>query len=251
MRLPPACACKSIASQKNDELDRRIVQLKIEREALSKEKDTASKDRLKKLDNELKELEAQSADLTSKWQSEKEKLNASQKITEQLDRARIELEKAERDSDWTRASELKYSQIPELEELLEKASKINHESAQNMIDEEVTEDDIAGVVSKWTGIPVDKMMEGEREKLLGMENKLKDRVVGQDLAVTAVSNAVRRARAGLQSPNRPIGSFLFLGPTGVGKTELTKALAEFYLMTIPPWYAWTCPNTWKNTPSPV
>ena len=210
--------------EKIDELDRRIVQLKIEREALSKEKDKSSKERLTILDNELKELEKESSTLTAKWQSEKEKLNAAQKVTEQLDRARIELEQAERDSDWTRASELKYSKIPELEELLEKASKV---STDHMIDEEVTDDDIAYVVSKWTGIPVDKMMEGERDKLLQMEENLSRRVVGQDQAVIAVSNAVRRARAGLQSPNRPIGSFLFLGPTGVGKTELTKALAEF------------------------
>ena len=210
--------------EKIDELDRRIVQLKIEREALSKEKDKASKERLKTLDEELEQLESESADLTSKWQSEKEKLNAAQKVTEQLDRARIELEHAERDSDWTKASELKYSRIPELEELLEKASTITED---HMIDEEVTDDDIAYVVSKWTGIPVDKMLEGERDKLLQMEDKLRERVVGQDQAVIAVANAVRRARAGLQSPHRPIGSFLFLGPTGVGKTELTKALAEF------------------------
>ena len=207
-----------------DEIDRRIVQFKIEREALSKEKDKASKERLKTLDKELKELESQSEDLTSKWQSEKAKLNAGQKITEQLDIARIKLEQAERDSDWTKASELKYSQIPELEELLQKASKVTED---HMIDEEVTEDDIAYVVSKWTGIPVDKMMAGERDKLLNMEENLGQRVIGQSQAVVAVSNAVRRARAGLQSPNRPIGSFLFLGPTGVGKTELTKALAEF------------------------
>lgn len=207
-----------------DELDRRIVQLKIEREALSKEKDKASQERLKDLDAELKDLEVKSADLTSKWQSEKEKLNAGQKVTEQLDKARIELEQAERDSDWGRASELKYSQIPQLEELLEKASKV---TGDHMIDEEVTDDDIAYVVSKWTGIPVDKMLQGEKDKLLKMEDKLRQRVVGQEQAVVAVSNAVRRARAGLQSPNRPIGSFLFLGPTGVGKTELTKALAEF------------------------
>jgi len=207
-----------------DELDRRIVQFKIEREALSKEKDKASKDRLGSLDKELKSLEKNSKSLTGKWQSEKAKLNASQKVTEQLDRARIELEKAERESDWTRASELKYSQIPELEELLVKASKV---ADDHMIDEEVTDDDIAYVVSKWTGIPVDKMLAGEREKLLEMEGKIQQRVIGQSQAVTAVSNAVRRARAGLQSPNRPIGSFLFLGPTGVGKTELTKALAEF------------------------
>ena len=210
--------------EKIDELDRRIVQLKIEREALSKEKDKASKERLKTLDEELEQLESESADLTSKWQSEKEKLNAAQKVTEQLDRARMELEHAERDSDWTKASELKYSRIPELEELLEKASTITED---HMIDEEVTDDDIAYVVSKWTGIPVDKMLEGERDKLLQMEDKLRERVVGQDQAVIAVANAVRRARAGLQSPHRPIGSFLFLGPTGVGKTELTKALAEF------------------------
>lgn len=210
--------------EKIDELDRRIVQLKIEKEALSKEKDKASKDRLEALDKELSELEKESSTLTHKWEKEKDKLNAAQKVTEQLDRARIELEKAERDSDWTKASELKYSQIPELESLLEKAAKVTDD---HMIDEDVTASDIAAVVSKWTGIPVDKMMEGEREKLLQMEEKLKERVVGQDQAVVAVSNAVRRARAGLQSPNRPIGSFLFLGPTGVGKTELTKALAEF------------------------
>lgn len=210
-----------------DELDRRIVQLKIEREALSKEKDKGSKERLKALDEELNDLESKSADLTGKWQSEKEKLNAAQKLTEQLDRARIELEQAERDSDWTKASELKYAKIPEIEEMLEKAAKFEAEGGDHMIDEEVTEDDIASVVSKWTGIPVDKMMAGEREKLLNMEENLRRRVVGQEQAVVAVSNAVRRARAGLQSPNRPIGSFLFLGPTGVGKTELTKALAEF------------------------
>ncbi|NQZ13562.1 MAG: ATP-dependent chaperone ClpB [Alphaproteobacteria bacterium] len=210
--------------EKIDELDRRIVQLKIEKEALANESDKASKERLKNLEDELSKLESESHQLTSKWNREKDKLNAAQKVTEQLDRARIELEKAERDSDWTKASELKYSQIPELEDLLEKASKV---SGDHMIDEEVTSDDIASVVSKWTGIPVDKMMEGEREKLLSMEDKIRERVVGQDPAVVAVSNAVRRARAGLQSPNRPIGSFLFLGPTGVGKTELTKALAEF------------------------
>ncbi len=207
-----------------DELDRRIVQLKIEREALSKEKDTASKDRLIKLDEELKTLEKKSADMTGQWQAEKEKINASQKLTEELDRARIELEQAERNSDWGKASELKYAKIPEIEARLKGSA--NHNAA-SMINEEVTDSDIAAVVSKWTGIPVDKMLEGERAKLLDMENKLKARVVGQDAAVKAVSNAVRRSRAGLQSPNRPIGSFLFLGPTGVGKTELTKALAEF------------------------
>jgi ATP-dependent Clp protease ATP-binding subunit ClpB len=207
-----------------DELDRRIVQLKIEREALAKESDAASKERLKNLDAELKDLEKKSADLTGKWQAEKEKLGASQRATEALDKARVELEQAERDSNWARASEIKYSVIPDLEQKLAEAAKT---SVGNMINEEVTDSDIAAVVSKWTGIPVDKMLEGERAKLLEMESKLQARVVGQDQAVKAVAAAVRRARAGLQSPNRPIGSFLFLGPTGVGKTELTKALAEF------------------------
>ena len=207
-----------------DEIDRRIVQMKIEREALSREKDSASKDRLVKLDAELKTLEKKSADMTGQWMAEKEKLNVGQKVTEELDRARIELEQAERNSDWGKASELKYAKIPELERRLAESAKSGNAS---MVQEEVTESDIAAVVSKWTGIPVDKMLEGERRKLLEMETKLKARVVGQDAAVKAVSNAVRRARAGLQSPNRPIGSFLFLGPTGVGKTELTKALAEF------------------------
>ncbi len=207
-----------------DELDRRIMQLKIEREALKKEKDSASQDRLEKLESELEELESKSADLTSQWQTEKEKLNAGQKLTEELDHARIALEKAEREGDWSRAGEIKYSEIPELEKKLEQAGEVGE---KGIINEEVTNDDIAGVVSRWTGIPVDKMMEGEREKLLGMEDKITQRVVGQDEAVTAVANAVRRSRAGLQAQNRPIGSFLFLGPTGVGKTELTKALAEF------------------------
>lgn len=211
-----------------DELDRRIIQLKIEREALKKEKDKASKERLKTLEEELKTLEAQSADMTSQWAAEKEKLNVGQKHTEELDKARIQLEQAERDNDWAKASELKYSTIPELEQKI--ADSGEHEageSTSSLINEEVTEDDIASIVSRWTGVPVDKMLEGEREKLLQMEDKLRQRVVGQEEAVVAVSNAIRRARAGLQDPRRPMGSFLFLGPTGVGKTELTKALAEF------------------------
>ena len=207
-----------------DELDRRIVQLKIEREALKKEKDKASQERLKTLEEELDGLEKKSSDLTGQWQAEKEKLNAAQKFTEALDQARGALERAEREGDWAKAGEIKYSTIPELEKRIEKAAAA---AGQNMINEEVTEDDIAGVVSKWTGIPVDKMLEGDREKLLHMEEKLRERVVGQEEAVSAVSAAVRRARAGLQDPRRPIGSFLFLGPTGVGKTELTKTLAAF------------------------
>ncbi|MGH7007531.1 MAG: Clp protease N-terminal domain-containing protein, partial [Stellaceae bacterium] len=207
-----------------DELDRRIVQLKIEREALKKETDPASKDRLKKLEGELTVIEKQSADLTSRWRAEKEQMAGAQKLKEQIDKARIELEHAQRKGDFTRAGELTYAVIPDLEKKLKAA-----EAAEDnrMIDEAVTEQHIAGVVSRWTGIPVDKMLEGQREKLLQMEANLRRRVVGQDEAVVAVSNAIRRARAGLQDPHRPIGSFLFLGPTGVGKTELAKALAEF------------------------
>lgn len=207
-----------------DELDRRIVQLKIEREALKKEKDKASQDRLVDLEKELSTLESQSADLTGQWEAEKEKLHSAQKLKEDLEKARIELEQAERKGDWTKAGEIKYGTIPALEEKLTKASEA---AGKNLINEEVTEDEIASVVSRWTGIPIDKMMQGEREKLLNIEDKLKKRVVGQDEAVNAVGNAIRRSRAGLQDPRRPIGSFLFLGPTGVGKTELTKALAEF------------------------
>ena len=210
-----------------DELDRRIVQLKIEREALKKESDKGSQDRLAKLEEELKDLESRSADLTSQWKAEKEKLNVGQKYTEALDKARAQLELAEREGNWARASELKYGMIPELEKKIAAAGDVGADRSRHLIQEEVTEDDIAGIVSRWTGIPVDKMLAGEREKLLKMEDQLQKRVVGQEEAVVAVSNAVRRARAGLQAPNRPIGSFLFLGPTGVGKTELTKALASF------------------------
>lgn len=211
-----------------DELDRRIIQLKIEKEALKKENDKASKERLEKLEAELDDLESRSADLTSQWLAEKEKLNAGQRATEELDKARIALERAEREGEWAKASELKYSLIPALESKLATSAKEGTgQSTSSLINEEVTEDDIASIVSRWTGVPVDKMLEGEREKLLSMEDALKKRVVGQDQAVTSVANAIRRARAGLQDPRRPIGSFLFLGPTGVGKTELTKALAEF------------------------
>lgn len=210
-----------------DELDRRIVQLKIEKEALKKEKDQASQDRLEKLEEELGELESKSADLTTQWLAEKEKLNAGQKYTEELDAARIELERAEREGDWGKASELKYAAIPALEQKLKDAAEHSEQEQSTLINEEVTDNDIAGIVSRWTGVPVDKMLEGEREKLLEMEQKIGERVIGQSEAVTAVSNAIRRSRSGLQDPNRPIGSFLFLGPTGVGKTELTKALAEF------------------------
>jgi len=209
--------------EKLDELDRRIIQLKIEREALKKESDPASKDRLKKVEQEVAELDRQSADLTAQWRAEKEKLSSVQRLQEQLDQARSELEIVQRRGDLTRAGELRYSVIPDLERKLAEASK----TSGHLLKQEVTADEIAEVVSRWTGIPVDRMLEGEREKLIHMEDKLSQRVVGQDEAIRAVSDAVRRARAGLQDPNRPIGSFLFLGPTGVGKTELCKALAEF------------------------
>ncbi len=207
-----------------DELDRRIMQLKIEREALKKETDKASKDRLAGLEKELSELEQQSAGLTAKWQAEKGKLADVQSLKEQLEQNRHKLEVAQRQGDLAKAGEIAYGRIPELEQKLENAEE---NSAQDMVQEAVTDDDIAAVVSRWTGVPVEKMLEGERDKLLQMENKLHERVIGQDEAVTAVSNAVRRARAGLQDPNRPLGSFLFLGPTGVGKTELCKTLAAF------------------------
>ena len=207
-----------------DELDRRIIQLKIEREALKKESDQASQDRLEKLEEELVGLEEQSAGLTAQWSAEKDKISGQQKLKEELDAARIELDQAQRAGDLARAGELAYGVIPDLEKSLDDAA----ESGEGqMIKEEVSEQDIAGIVSRWTGVPVDKLLAGEREKLIDMEAGLGRRVVGQAEAVKAVSNAVRRARAGLQDAARPIGSFLFLGPTGVGKTELTKALAEF------------------------
>ncbi len=207
-----------------ENLDRRIIQLKIEEQALGKEKDQASKDRLKALREELAELEERSAELTTRWQNERDKIAAEGRIKEDLDAARIELEQAQRTGDLARAGELQYGRIPSLEKALTEAQGASENA---LLREEVTEDDIASVVSRWTGIPVDKMMEGEREKLLHMEEAIGQRVIGQEQAVTAVSKAVRRARAGLQDPNRPLGSFLFLGPTGVGKTELTKALAGF------------------------
>ncbi len=209
-----------------DEIDRRVIQMKIEREALKKETDKASKDRLAKLEGEMSELEGKSAELTSTWQAEKQKLNQAQKLKEDLDQARTELEQAQRKGDLAKAGELAYGRIPEIERKLKDVEAVCR-PANPMMDEAVTENHVAQVVSRWTGIPVDKMLEGERDKLLRMEQVIARRVVGQAEAVRAVSTAVRRARAGLQDPNRPIGSFMFLGPTGVGKTELTKALAAF------------------------
>ena len=211
-----------------DEIDRRLIQLKIEREALKKEDDNASRDRLSKLDKEIAGLEEESASMTARWQADKEKLQASQTLKADLDAARIELEKLQRAGDLARAGELAYGRIPELERKLKEIEAAEDaDSARLMAAETVTPDHIAQVVSRWTGIPVDKMLEGERDKLLRMEEMIASRVVGQEEAVHAVSTAVRRARAGLQDPNRPMGSFMFLGPTGVGKTELTKALASF------------------------
>ncbi len=208
-----------------DSMDREIVRLKIEQEALKKESDPGSKERLKSLEKELVELEAKSADLTSRWQSEKEKLSDAQKLKTELDQLRVELANAQRAGEYQRAGELAYGRIPGLEKKLADVEASEGKGA--MMEEAVTADHIAQVVSRWTGVPVDKMLEGEKDKLLRMEEELAKRVVGQSEAVAAVSTAVRRARAGLQDPNRPIGSFMFLGPTGVGKTELTKALAEY------------------------
>ena len=207
-----------------DEFDRRIMQLKIEQEALKKETDTASKDRLKKLAGELAELQEKSDALTARWKAEKDKLGQAAKLKEELETARNALAQAQRKGDYAEAGRLTYSTIPELEKKLEAAES---QSNSVLVDEAVTANHVAQVVSRWTGVPVDKMLEGEREKLLKMEEEVARRVVGQREAVVAVSTAVRRARAGLQDPNRPIGSFMFLGPTGVGKTELTKALASF------------------------
>jgi ATP-dependent Clp protease ATP-binding subunit ClpB len=209
-----------------DELDRRIMQLKIEREALKKEKDSASKDRLAKLEKEIANLEEKASTLSQRWQAEKDKLATAGKLRDQLDQARTALEQAQRKGDLAKAGELAYGIIPDLEAKLKKLEE--EESKGGAVAQEVvTPDLIAAVVSRWTGIPVDKMLEGEREKLLQMETQIAKRVVGQEEAVQAVSTAVRRSRAGLQDPNRPIGSFMFLGPTGVGKTELSRALAEF------------------------
>jgi ATP-dependent Clp protease ATP-binding subunit ClpB len=204
-----------------DELDRRLIQLKIEREALRKEDDAASRDRLSKLEQEIAGLEEKSNALSAKWKAEKDQLTETQNLKEQLDQARNDVELAQRRGDLARASELLYGRIPELEK------KLAAHSEGRLVDDAVTEESIAAIVSRWTGVPVEKMLEGERGKLLRMEDSLRQRVVGQEDALKAVANAVRRARAGLQDPSRPIGSFLFLGPTGVGKTELTKALAEF------------------------
>ena len=207
-----------------DEIDRHLIQLKIEREALKKETDQASKERLEKIEKDIQKLEKQSAEETKLWSVKKSSIQEAGHLREALDKAKIEVEQALRDGLYERAGELQYKEIPDLEKRL---NEINAQNQNQATVETVTPDIIAGVVSKWTGIPVDKLMSNEKEKLLDMEKVLARRVVGQDEAITAVANAVRRSRSGLKDPNRPIGSFLFLGPTGVGKTELAKALAEF------------------------
>ncbi|WP_462320885.1 AAA family ATPase, partial [Halochromatium sp.] len=213
-----------------DKLDRRLIQLKIEREALKKESDEASKKRLGDLEEQIGKLEREFSDLDEIWKSEKAAVQGTAHIKEELDRARVEMETARRASDLTRMSELQYGRIPELEKRLESAAEAETNETQ-LLRNKVGAEEVAQIVSKWTGIPVSKMLEGERDKLLKMEGEIEQRVVGQHEAVRAVSDAIRRSRAGLSDPNRPIGSFLFLGPTGVGKTELCKALAEFMFDT--------------------
>ena len=212
-----------------DVVDREIMQLEIEREALKKEKDKASKERLKKLEAELADLKEQSTQLTARWQAEKEAIERIQSIKEQIDQLNVEIEQAQREMDYQKAAELQYGRLHELEQSLQQATdKLNAMQQDSpLLKEEVGTEEIAQIVAKWTGIPVSKLLEGEVEKLVHMEERLHDRVVGQDEAIRAVAAAVRRSRSGLQDPNRPIGSFIFLGPTGVGKTELARALAEF------------------------
>ncbi|HEY8900709.1 MAG TPA: ATP-dependent chaperone ClpB [Chthoniobacterales bacterium] len=210
-----------------DQLERQVMQLEMERQALKKEKDAASKERLTKLEKELANLREEADRLKAQWLKEKEEIGRTQKLAEQIEQLKIELEQAQRRGDLQRASEIQYGRLPELQRQLDDSIQNPKSEIQNLLTEEVTEEDIAKVVATWTGIPVSRLQEGERQKLVKMEERLMERVIGQGEAIKAVSNAVRRARAGLQDENRPIGSFLFLGPTGVGKTELSKALAEF------------------------
>ncbi len=208
-------------------VERRIVQLEIEREALKKETDRASQERLQRLEKELADLKEERGRLQARWQAEKDAIQGERTLKEQIEQVRQEIERAQRQGDYAKASELQYGRLPDLERRLQQTDAASHDGRQRMLKEEVDEEDIAEVVSRWTGIPVSRLMEGEIQKLVRMEDRLQLRVIGQDEAITAVANAIRRARAGLQDPNRPLGSFLFLGPTGVGKTELARALAEF------------------------
>ncbi|HEV2773162.1 MAG TPA: AAA family ATPase, partial [Thermoleophilaceae bacterium] len=214
-----------------DEVERRIQQLEIERQAMSKESDETSVGRREAIEQELADLREQSSAMKAQWQSEKEAITAVRDVKERLEHAHREAERAEREANLQRAAELRYGEIPELEHTLRQAEASTDGAGRTFLKEEVDEEDVAEVVAKWTGIPVSKLMEGEIEKLVHMEARLHDRVIGQEEAVDAVSNALRRSRAGLQDPNRPIGTFLFIGPTGVGKTELARALAEFMFDT--------------------
>jgi ATP-dependent Clp protease ATP-binding subunit ClpB len=210
-----------------DEIERRVMQLEIERQALKKEKDAASRDRLAKLEKELAELKERRTGLASQWQKEKSSIQDVRKQREELDRLRTEMEQAQRAGDYAKASELQYGLIPELDRRINEHEQAPGSASSRMLKEQVDDEDIAEVVARWTHIPVSRLLEGEIQKLVHMEERLHQRVVGQDDAIVAVANAIRRARAGLQDPNRPLGSFIFLGPTGVGKTELARALAEF------------------------
>ena len=212
-----------------DQIERRITQLEIERQALNRETDTASRDRLRQVENELERLRGESAVLKERWNREKDAIGRVRELKQQQEQARQEEEKASRAGDWEKAAQLRYGQLSQIEKDLEVATKELEtiKSGSAMLKEEIDEEDIARIVAKWTGIPVSRMLEGEVQKLITMETRLEERVIGQNQAVTLVANAIRRNRAGLGDPNRPIGSFIFLGPTGVGKTELARALAEF------------------------
>lgn len=234
--------------QELDDLKRRMMQLEIEREALKREKDQASRERLEKLEQELANLREQRNAVEAQLQREREVLERIQQIKESIDQTRVQIEQAQRQYDYNKAAELQYGTLTNLEKQLAEAEAHLKASGNTLLRQEVSEQDIAEVVSKWTNVPVSKLLEGEVEKLIKMEQRLHQRVVGQDEAVVAVSNAVRRARAGLQDPNRPLGSFLFLGPTGVGKTELARALAEFLFDDETAWCGSICPSIWKSTP---
>src|SRR5208282_4705594 len=212
-----------------DEIERRVMQLEIERTALKKESDKASKERLQKLEKELADLQEKSKKLKAQWQNEKGVVDEIRNLKSAIEMSREQMEQAKREGNLSKASEIQYGRLPDLEKKIEAADQklTKIQKTSKMLTEEVTENDIAEVVAQWTGIPVSRLLEGEREKLVHMEDRLRLRVVGQEDAIAAVSNAVRRARSGLQDPNRPIGSFIFLGPTGVGKTETARALAEF------------------------
>jgi len=236
-----------------DEVDRRITQLEIERQALQKETDTASKERLGLLEKELADLKEESNRLTAQWQQEKESIQKLQQLKEQIEQARYQIERAERSANYEEAARLKYGFLADLErQRQESEARLSADGrGPRMLKEEVDEEDIAEVVSRWTGVPVSRLMEGEVQKLIHMEERLHERVVGQDEAIRAVSNAIRRARAGLQEPNRPLGNFIFLGPTGVGKTELARALAEFLFDNEGNMVRLDMPSTWKSTLSLV